>query len=512
MRWRVYPWLCLIVLLGGCARLPTDYPRTSSQALEDTDDTTLARMIAPTRDAHPEMAGFYLLSDGIDALAARLLIAARAERSLDAQYYLLHDDITGRLFVRQLLEAADRGVRVRLLLDDIATGDYEAGMVGLDHHPQVEIRLFNPFINRGFRPLDVLTAARRLNHRMHNKSMTVDNQVTVVGGRNIGAEYFGARPDMNFGDLDLLAVGPVVPEVSRSFDEYWNSEYAVPVKVLNPRIDGAMALDNLRQTLSTVNDEARETPYGEVLERTILDAIDGPGEALHWVPYQVVADPPEKASGKLTADNPDTLRSRLGPLMSEAQQELVILSPYFVPRDTGVQVFRQLRARGVRVVILTNSLASNDVPAVHAGYAPYRKALLEAGVELWELRPDVPVERRYTGLPAEGARSSLHAKTFLVDRRYFYVGSLNMDPRSVNINTEMGIVLEAPELAQYVVESIDAGLAGAAYQLQLDEQGRLQWRLQEGDQVVVFDEEPQTSFWQRFSTGLIGLLPIEGQL
>lgn len=507
-----YGPLLILALLGGCAGLPVDYPRQPSQAIIDTGDTSLGRDVSALTAAHPGQSGFYLLGEGLDALAARLLMAARAERSIDAQYYLLHDDITGRLFVRRLLEAADRGVRVRLLLDDIDTGGYEAGMVGLDHHPNVEIRLFNPFVQRGgLRALNLLTEPRRLNRRMHNKSMTVDNQVTVVGGRNIGAEYFGARPDMDFGDLDLLAVGPVVPEVSAAFDRYWNSEAAVPVPALLGGIDGEAALRGLREALADVDEQARATPYGAVLERTILEAIDGGGERLHWAEAEVVADPPEKAGGALAPDDLESLRARLGPLLRGARRELVVISPYFVPREAGVALFRELRERGVRVVILTNSLASNDVPAVHAGYARYRQALLEAGVELWELRPDIPVRRRYTGMPAD-SRSSLHAKTFAVDRRFLYVGSLNLDPRSVNINTEMGIVVDDPALTAPVVEGFLEELPDAAYRLGLDERGEILWRATVDGEPVVYRQEPGTGFWQRFSTDLFGLLPIESQL
>lgn len=509
LRWG---WLIpTMILLGSCASLPTDFPRNPSQVVTDTDDTALGRSVAPLVAQHPGTSGFYLLNDGLDALAARLLMAAQAEHGIDAQYYLLHDDITGRLFVHQLLAAADRGVRVRLLLDDIDTGGYEAGMVGLDAHPNVQLRLFNPFVNRRFRTLNLLSETRRLNHRMHNKSMTVDNQITVVGGRNIGAEYFGARPDLDFGDLDLLAVGPVVEEVSAAFDLYWNSRLAIPVAVLNPGSDGAAALQGLREALADTPDQARQTPYGEALERRVLDVIGGSGEPLHWARAQVVADPPEKAEGDLDQDDPDRLSARLGPLLRDAHRELVIISPYFVPQERGVALFSELRERGVRVVILTNSLASNDVPLVHSGYAPYRKPLLEAGVELWELRPDVPVKRRYTGLP-DDSRSSLHAKTFVVDRQHLYVGSLNLDPRSVDINTEMGIVMEAPILAEERVAGFLNALPEAAYRLRLDDRGELEWLAQEGSEEVIHRQEPGTSFWLRFSTGLLGILPIEDQL
>ena len=509
-------WLAILGvlgILGGCASIPFDAPKPASYAVssESTSNTRIGRAITPLVAAHPGRSGFYLLNDGIDALAARLLLSHQAERSIDAQYYLVLNDITGQLFLAALLNAADRGVRVRLLLDDTYTAGYDRFMAVFDAHPNMEIRVFNPFSRGRGRLLSGMTEFRRVNRRMHNKSMTFDNLVTVVGGRNIGAEYFEAREDSNYNDLDVLGVGPVAQDVSTAFDRYWNDPVAVPVNALTDPADTREDINRYRERVPKLIEEARQTPYGAALESTILDALVADGTNLVWSPATVVADPPEKAEPSYDGQHPEQLSSLMGPVVRAAEQELIVVSAYFVPSDRGVELFRELTGRGVRVLILTNSLASNDVVPVHAGYACYRKALLEAGVELWEIRPVAEREgrrQRKLGFSLSG----LHTKAFTVDRRYLFIGSFNWDPRSVNINTEMGIYIDSPALTLPTAERFEQHLPDRAYRLRLNEAGDIEWVTRENDREVVYHNEPEASFWKRFTAGFYSLLPIEDQL
>jgi putative cardiolipin synthase len=514
VRYTLFGFLALS-LLSSCAGRRTaehfSYPKTPTMALEPSPETFLGQFVEPLAAAHPGQSGFYVLGDGIEALVARLQLAQRAERSIDLQYYLLHAEPTGYVFVEQLLKAADRGVRVRMLLDDITTKGYDIGLAALDSHPQIEVRIFNPFSRRAGRGLDFVTDLKRVNHRMHNKSMTVDNTATIVGGRNIGDVYFDARRDMNYNDLDLLAFGPVAQDVSQSFDLYWNSMASVPVLALVDAPEGPQALVQLRQLLAAQVEEAKKTPYAAAFESTYHEFVERLAGSLTWEDWTLVADPPEKAQDGFDPQRTERLTAQLRPVADAAQSELVVVSPYFVPGKSGVAWFRELLERGVRVVVVTNSLSSTDVAPVHAGYSRYRQDLLKAGVELWEIRADpVRLSRRRRGLGQ--SNSSLHTKAFVVDRRYLFVGSFNFDPRSVDLNTEMGIVLDSPPLAVPILNTLFEALPIRAYRLRLDADEQIEWVARENDTEVVYHTEPQTGFWRRFSVGFLRLLPIEGYL
>jgi putative cardiolipin synthase len=515
-RGRVISGLVLLTLITGCSALsggtPTIPPslKTPSTALEASPNTRLGQAVTPLVAAHPGRSGFYPLNNGIEALAARLLISHRAERSIDLQYYLLHADLTGYVFVEQLLKAADRGVRVRMLLDDITTKGHDAGLAALDSHPHIEVRIFNPFSSRTARWWDLVTDLGRVNHRMHNKSITFDNQVTIVGGRNVGDEYFDARQDRNYNDLDLLAIGPVVQEVSQAFDAYWNSVAAVPILALVEAPRGPQDLEQLRHYLAAQVEAAKQTPYRAAFDSSLAEALAFQGDSLRWEKWTLVVDPPEKAQAGFEARRSEQLTAQLRPTAEVARTEFVLVSPYFVPRDRGVEWLRGLRQRGLRVVIVTNSLSSNDVSAVHAGYSRSRKALLEAGVELWEIRDD-PIRRDRQRRGLGHSASSLHTKAFTIDRRYLFVGSFNFDPRSVNINTEMGIVVDSPSLAASAVDQLLQALPAQAYRLRLDADGDIEWVAQENNTEVIYRTEPHTSFWRRFTVGFLRLLPIEGR-
>ena len=502
-----------LLSLGGCTSIDFDYPRVESVAIVNAADSALGTRAANlSRSELPGQSGFYPLQDGIDALSARLLLAERAEYSIDTQYYLLKADTAGLAFIDALLRAADRGVRVRLLLDDVFTAGYDAGMAALDSHPNFEVRIFNPF-NRGAagRAWSGLIDLRRVNRRMHTKTFTIDSQVTILGGRNIADEYFGAREDAKFSDLDVAGIGPIAAEVSSMFDDFWNHETALPVPAFAQMPDDpAAALERFRARLQEARETILETRYAEAVRQSILEFLDGDGSELEWASYQLVYDSPDK--GIRSTDGPAvTITKPLIEALRSAEKELIVVSPYFVPRKTGVQFFSELQARGVDVTIVTNSLAANNQVTVHGGYAPARKPLLQNGVRIHEVRPDADVAGAEI-VAASGAKSTLHTKAFLVDRQTLFIGSFNFDPRSANLNTESGVIIESQRLGEEFGDTFDRGVRSQTYELSLNDAGKLRWRGYEDDREVIYRKEPKSTWGQRFIAGLVRLLPVKGQL
>ena len=501
----------LLLLFSGCATVDFDQPREASFAMPTDQNSEAARTFSNLLEGKASDSGFALLNNGINALAARLVMIRMATTSIDTQYYTILNDTTGNLFFRELLRAADRGVRVRLLLDDIATQGYDAGLAAADSHPNIEIRIRNPFSLRTGRYLNVRDFAR-INRRMHNKSLIIDNLAMIVGGRNIGDAYFAANKFSNFADLDVFGVGRVAQDASAVFDAYWNDRYSVPaIGVVTQPENPAAKLIEFRARLDERLMSLNTTPYGEAVKRSGLAHAGIDVDSLYWVPYRLVSDPPSKGRD----DEPEgaTLIHPISEVIMQAKQELILVSPYFVPRKSGVEAFEQLRARDVEVRILTNSLAATDVSAVHSGYAPSRKPLLKAGVKLYEVRADAKVPgTQWVGV--KRGRASLHTKAFLVDRQKIFIGSFNFDPRSVSLNTEMGIFLEAPALAQMLTEKIigEMSRGTATYEVVLNDNNQLRWLGQENGQPVRLKKEPQTSFWKRFAAGFMRILPIRGQL
>jgi len=508
-----------LLALGGCASLPDNSDRTQSLHYTDTDDTPLGKLVEKRLPAHAEgQSGYLLLPDGLDAFVARAVLAQLAERSIDTQYYMWHGDEVGNLLAYQLLKAADRGVRVRLLLDDIDEGGRDINIALFDRHPNIDIRLFNPFGRNTGRTLQYVTGFGKQTRRAHNKSFTVDSQATILGGRNIGDEYFSADPDLAFADLDVLAIGPVADEVSRSFDEYWNSPLSYPIATLldTPLTDADLQQGQQRMADFTAGE--RDSIYLQRLaDSDLSNSLRNNSVEFLWADGKVYADPPEKLS-ESTADSDYRMWTEVKPYMAAAQQEVIILSPYFVPGKSGVEFLKELRERGVRVRILTNSLASTDVGIVHAGYSRYRRDLLRAGVELYELNKVTSKEDRRDWSKGKigRAKSSLHAKSFVVDRETIFIGSLNLDARSVVQNTEIGVVIESPEIADRMASNFDEHIDEVGFRLTLEDDGQgveqLRWHGLVDGKTTTFSSDPHTSFWRRFGIGFMRLMPIESQI
>ena len=476
--------------------------RTRTTAPMDTGGTRLGHALATAVKANSGKSGIYTLRDGRDAFAARMQLADAAERSLDVQYYIWHADTTGALLTEALWKAADRGVRVRLLLDDNNTSGLDETIATLDAHRNIEVRLFNPYANRGFRLLELVTDFSRLNRRMHNKSFTADNQATIVGGRNIGDEYFGAHSRVAFADLDVVAVGDMVNAVSADFDAYWNSASAHPAAgLIGPAPAGSA--ERMREAWAKLHASSVAAPYIEASVTTPLvrELLDG-RLPLEWAPARLVSDDPAKVLHPPERSDLH-LAPRLSSQLGNPAHEIDVISPYFVPTKEGTAAMVAIAARGVKVRVLTNSLAATDVTPVHAGYARYRKRLLRGGVRLFELKPGARAKRADRHR-LRGSDASLHAKTFAADRSRVFVGSYNLDPRSVRLNTEMGVVLDSPRLAARVSEALDHELAGNAYEVRLRD-GDLEWI--DGSERRA--SEPNTNVVKRLWVGLLSILPIE---
>jgi putative cardiolipin synthase len=508
--------LSLPLLISGCASLPTDFERSSSRVITETSSTRLGRDIEPLVKKHPGKSGFHALIEGTDAFATRFHLVQTAEKTLDIQYYIWHDDLTGKVLHNQLLAAADRGVRVRLLLDDLDTAGKDEMLYIIDAHPNIEIRLFNPFANRKRRVGDFLTDTRRINRRMHNKSLTADNQATIFGGRNIGDEYFDAAEVVGFSDLDVLAIGPVVTEVSQSFDLYWNSQWVYPLAAFKKAdsID-ASQIEAFRQQSDEFIDAARSSDYAAALRALKIAKLRNVAKLdFSWGRWKLVYDQPSKVDAEYIRKETH-LAPTLKEGMDKTKSELLIVSPYFVPGTNFTNYLVGLVEKGVRVRILTNSLAANDVPLVHAGYMRYREDLVKGGVELYEYKAIKGAKKETKKTKAKwsgSSRASLHGKFLGFDRQFMFVGSFNLDGRSVALNTELGVFFESPHYAQMMAKGFDQNSMIKAYRVQLTDDDELQWVTLEEGKEVRFDVEPDTGFWKRFSTDFMSMFVPESQL
>jgi putative cardiolipin synthase len=495
--------------------LPALDGRTASTALINTADTQLGRYAVKANPGDASKSGIYPLASPEESFAARALLARAAERSLDVQYYIWHGDTSGYLLFEECWNAAERGVRVRLLLDDNNTSGLDQTLAALDSHANIEVRLFNPFANRSMRLLGYLTDFGRLNRRMHNKSLTADSQVTIVGGRNVGDEYFALGEGMVFADLDVVAVGGAARDVSVAFDLYWNSESAYPAESIVGKA-GAAAITDLKAKFTATRSAPEAAHYLDALKRTrLIEALMLDQLTLEWAATHLVYDEPAKVLGDVPAS--DLLFTRMQQVLGDAEREIDLISPYFVPGEEGTKALAAYPGRGIKLRVLTNSLAATDVGAVHAGYAKRREELLRGGVQIYELKPDPLQDATREKSSAKGvggsggsggSAASLHAKTFAIDRRRAFVGSFNFDPRSYSLNTELGVVIESPRLADSISATLDRDLARSAYEVVLKD-GGLEWVERTDQGEVRYDKEPKTGFWKRFGVGFMSILPIE---
>lgn len=512
------------LLVAGCATLPPglDAPKTESTALANPETTALGKRLAALAGQHPGQSGFNLLVDGTRSFAMRMQIAEKAERTLDIQYFVFQQDDTGQLLLGALLAAADRGVRVRLLLDDTFGFDSDSKIRPLAAHENIEIRIYNPFVMRQqlafLRSIEYVLEFGRVNYRMHNKLFIGDNAVAVAGGRNIGDEYFQASAEREFGDFDLAVAGPMVRQLSHSFDVYWNDRLAVPVEALMAGKATAKELEACRTVLAEHKLKMASSDYIRSLPATDqLAGILSGKVPLVWANAVIAYDTPDKAS-IVTGEQPGHLMwKRVAAMAEAAKSELIIVSPYLVPGASEADLIRSLRERGVRVRMLTNSLASTDMPIVHAAYRRYRVPLLDEGVELYEVRPQ-PGKPRTEGGSIKSASSgqfALHAKVLVADRQRVFVGSMNFDRRSLRINTEIGLIIDSPQLAGEIAKRFEAIAQPAnSYHLVLDPPGSIgpapiRWVSVDEGKTARYDTEPEVDAVKRSFVDVLSLLPLD---
>ena len=529
----IFKWLLsigLLISLCACQSLPSLANRNVDFHISSTTPSTLSYANAPLIATHPQLSGVYPLDDAQEALAARIALVKLAEHSLDLQYYIWRNDTSGELLFHELVKAANRGVHIRLLLDDNNTVGMDKLLQIINNVPNIQVRLFNPFIHRKWRIFSYITDFKRINHRMHNKSMIADNQIAIVGGRNIGDEYFDMGSGILFVDLDVLSIGPIVEDVSDDFDRYWNSNSSYPFNTLfNHKTNKIkqFKLDNSEQIFKQLHNKADN--HSNSLKDFLFKLKNGTLE-YQWAKTELISDDPAKATPKskkaikqenrlhkthssAAMTNSQLALNNLMQTMPVPKKNMLLISPYFVPTKVGVGYLSALSHQGVHIKVLTNSLSATDVPIVHSGYARYRKTLLYHGIELYELKNQQQTKgKRDQGITGNSA-SSLHAKTFTIDNQYLFVGSLNLDPRSAKLNTEMGVLIQSPELVKYMNKAVNESLPYITYKVSLTPKNQLKWQnLSSSETEEINDHEPQTSIWRRGWVKLWSYFPIENLL
>jgi len=501
----------LALALNACAQLQPRAELPMEPATPTASAAKLDRLFGPMEASHPDASAFRLLIEGTEAFVARVQSARIAERSVDVQTYIWHADLTGKFLAYELLQAADRGVRVRLLVDDMDARAKSAHFAALAAHPNIEVRAFNPFASRNGTLNLISEGARnfeRINRRMHNKTWIADNRFAIVGGRNLGDEYFGASDEVNFVDLDFGMIGPVVRDASASFDRYWNSPSAYPLEQLDAEAVDVDALAKLRAYLAAQTSESKDSRYGKALrEDAALQRLATGELPMQWsANYRFIADDPLKISMKKRDAHRAAVSAVILPAMRDARSALDVISPYFVPGDKGSTGLVNTARAGSQVRILTNSLAANDVAAVHGGYSRYRKKLLKGGVQLWELKPLTGEKQDSSMFGSSGA--SLHTKALSIDQKTLFVGSYNLDPRSTWLNCEQGVLVDSPALVAQFRAIFEAQTAGTHAWRVTREAGELRW----ADDQGVTSKEPQTTFAQRMQAWFARVLRIDAQL
>lgn len=500
-------FVLMAAMLAGCAPRIDTSARVESRAMPPARNSPAAIMARPWLDDADGRSGFVSLPRGDDALGARLKLVESAQDSIDLQYFLFKPGRAADLLADRLLEAAGRGVRVRLLYDDVFTTLPDESLGILDAHPGIEVRVFNPLSRSVPMPLGYLGGLMSSNRRMHNKAFIVDNAIAIVGGRNIADEYFALDDAIEFADYDIAGLGPVAADLSETFDAYWNDDFSVPLRAV-ARIPATTPEEfraGLRADPARLA-EARRVHEGALQSAVLSDLREGRRMPV-TAPSRTVTDPPEKLRRPVNSGY-EAMWDELAALIETATDEIVIVTPYFVPQRERVALLTRARARGVRVVVITNSLSSTNHPIVHGGYFPYRRELLGAGVELYEARAD----RRLRSVSGEPYELTLHAKALIADRRHVYIGSLNQDPRSIDINSEMGVIIDSPDLATRLVAAMEDRSATYLYQLELDANGRVAWRGRDGDRQQIWTSDPNAGPLRHLVAWLGYMLPIEGQL
>ena len=528
-RLQVSCFVLILAILSGCASLPpgSDFPKIASLALAHPEQTHLGRQFDQAAQEHDGNSGFRIIPVGADGFLIRMQMINAAERTLDLQYFIFRGDETGRLLTDAVLRAADRGVRVRVLIDDGETVAGDDQISALEAHPSVEIRIFNPFAYRGhitlFRAIEYMFNVSRLDYRMHNKLLVVDNAVALIGGRNIGDQYFQIDPESQFADDDVFSAGPIAQQLSATYDEFWNNALSIPAGALSGGKTTHAALNEHRKVLHQQRRESKSDGNAYLQRVAAGEPFNGilSGRLpLIWAHAQLISDSPDKQKVESGAMVGRLMHRAVANATNAVRTELLMVTPYLIPGKEGMKMFQDLRRRNVPVRILTSSLESSTVLLAQSGYMHYRTPLLENGVELYEIRSLLGNTRGsgQTRAISRHGNYSLHAKLFVFDRKRLFIGSMNFDQRSMHLNTEIGLIIDSPALAQQIAGRFEAMVQPAnAYELALrpnDERGSpsLVWRTQEDGKAVEYDTEPARSDWQRFKVDILSLLPLDSEL
>jgi cardiolipin synthase C len=546
-----------LLLSAGCTTLPpgAGQPRTPSSALEPSVENTLGKAFVPLAKSHGGDSGFRMLSAGIDGLTARVEMIDAAQRSLDIQTYIFRADVSGDVIARALLRAAERGVRVRVLTDDGESIPGDERILALAAKPGIEFRLFNPLRYRGhlklLRGADWLFEEGRLDYRMHNKLMVADNAVAIIGGRNIGDQYFQIDPESQFGDDDVVVAGPIVQRLSAVFDQFWNSDLAIPAPAVDQRHTSDKALSDYRAMLAKDGDQAGAKHAASAPSAAVTPSVaSAPGAAgtpdaastpnvastpgadrrpfldiasgrtpLIWSPMQLVYDSPDKKDVDKGNSPGRLIYKGLAEQASAVKTELLMVTPYFIPSPDELRLLKGERDRNARVRILTNSLAAAPNVEAHSGYIHYRVGLLQQGVELYEVRALLGNTRGsgQTKAISRHGNYGLHAKLFVFDRKVAFVGSMNFDQRSKHLNTEIGVLISSPELSNELAARFEAlTQLENAYTVTLDkgESGkpRLVWKTKEDGKVIEYRKEPARNEWQLLKVKFLSVIPLDREL
>lgn len=509
----------LVFLLTGCAigrPDASDYKRVYSYAIPQNTSTSLGKAFASDIKTHQNQSGFSLLNTGVQSLEARLALLRAAEKSIDLQYYTMSDDITSNFIFEGILRAAARGVRVRFLVDGVSMNQIGHELALFDKNKNVEIRVFNPLTvtDQGLAVIPGLFAdLGQIDKRMHNKVFIVDNQASIIGGRNLGDEYFDQNAESSFKDMDILSVGPITAKISQSFDSYWNSDQSFPIDLVKRVPVSAKALAELKMKLrDNWEEHDRQDKRKNQRVRKLADQLVDNEVNFIWAPASIAADEADKVDQEKEDVDSKPLERIVG-LANKAKKEFLVVSPYFVPRDSGIAWLKGLRQKGVDVKVLTNSLSSTDVVAAQTGYKRYRDDLLKNGIDLYELKRlgSQPTRQRVFATTAPPF-ASLHAKVYIIDRKDIVIGSFNFDPRSIERNTEMALVIHNPRLAAQLVQMFaESTSLKNSYHL-VEDNGRLAWITEEKNKKVKYHTDPEASIWRRMQAFLMSLLPIENKL